>query len=239
MYTRSYPRQENKKAVSPRAEQFNAPPPQRILTESEIPEGYSGTAILREKDSADKVCDEHCGEELSATPSARERSPMHAKKFKVTTKVTPALWRDGVDKADTRTCENQNEGLYDSLSEEALSEASKTGNVYAACIKNSDFEDAKGCEGSFENDGPDACKTEREENRCNEKERGKRRAYRRNLLRSNTEKHCFKRTLAPGLRERSFSLEDLLLGGLILLMLNEGAEDDIILIFGFLLFSSL
>ncbi len=62
---------------------------------------------------------------------------------------------------------------------------------------------------------------------------------RRKLFRSSVEKHRFKRTPDACLRERSFSLEDLLLGGLILLMLNDGADDDIILIFAFILFSSL
>ncbi len=239
LYTRSYPRQENKKEFSPPEQPFNTSPPRKVLTENEIPEGYSGTAILRENDNAKTVREEPCGDAHSTAHISPSRAQIHTKKFKVATKITPSLWRDGEDKTDTPVCEKQKEQLYDVLCEETVAEGRKKGIAYTDYQKNAAFEDTENCDSLRENAENDACKKECDEERGNEKERRRSRPHKRSLLRLNAETHCFKRTPAVSLRDCSFSLEDLLLGGLILLMLNEGVDDDIILIFGFLLFSSL
>lgn len=270
MYTRSYPRQEQKKAPPPPVEPFNTSPPHKIFTENEIPEGYSGTAILRENESASQTHESSAQNTDYSAYASPHCDHSRAKKFKVATKITPSLWRsDGNGSATER--ENSECETSDILSESNLE--LKNGTPYTDCLANPDTKkdtdlanncintgkssrenrrdekryDENGCdknecdENKYDEDKSEENKRDKcisDEGRC-EKEKHIARSRRRRLWRPSTEKHCFKRTPGACLRERSFSLEDLLLGGLILLMLNEGADDDMILIFAFLLFSSL
>ncbi len=239
LYTRSYPRQENKKNSSPPEQTFNTPPPHKILNESEIPAGYSGTAVLRENEAVNTAKAEITGNETSSAYDSPQRTQIHAKKFKIATKITPNLWRGSEDKSAASAYEKPDRKLYDGFSEDTLPDGCQNDTVKQ---NEAVFEDNSTCDSPCRNTEKDDCKKDCDESKYNESkydERRKRRPRRRFLLHSPAEKHLLKRTPAVDFKDRCFSLEDLLLGGLILLLLNESADDDVILIFGFLLFSSL
>lgn len=210
MYTRSYPKRESTAFPS---EPTLATTPKVIDGES-IPEGYCGTAILRENEKS--VQDTPKGETESAYFSAPSPSAPsgRARRLKVATKVTPVLW--SADTPSDSTAEEQsvgkavpcdNRSCRDSGNETSESSA---GTADETAEKDTEA-DCESCE-----------KAPRHGKKSNFGAHGR-----------------LKCTAKRRLRDRSFSLEDLFLGGLILLLLNEGADDDIILILGFLLFSAM
>lgn len=236
MYTRSYPRQDQKKNLSPPKEVLDIAPPQRILTENEIPQGYSGTAVLRENNAP--ASSQREATQSTATPvyNSPDNAQIHARKFKVATKTSPLLWHSTAEKTNISDYDNRENENYDVLSE--ISSELNSSGAHTGSFVNSEHEKNTDLVNDCINKEECYRESNLDENRC-DKAKTHPRPRRRKLWRPSVEKHCFKRTHDACLRERSFSLEDLLLGGLILLMLNDGADDDIILIFAFLLFSSL
>ena len=214
MYTRSYPKNEPPKKPEI---VLQTEPVQEILSEKAIPEGYCGTAILREKEPLRSVKEAENAPCAAAETSHRPYG--RVRKFKVTTKVTPTLWHP----------ENE---VTEAPSEETLCQNENT----ECCKEHMDF---KGSDTGGVNIGNSSAKQCYEEKNDEDRPRSKEKNHRRGIKLSNDGKHRFSLTEKVRLKDRSFSLEDLLLGGLILLLLNEGADDDIILIFGFLLFSGL
>lgn len=210
MYTRSYPKQENTRVPPPPPEETPLAPTRQTLSEESIPAGYCGTAILREREPEEAPR----GEARNTTGiSAPKYSVSRARRLKVSTKVTPSLWEPEADAKESVPPEN---------AETEAPRAPKERDAFRT-------ETRPQCDG----DAPFSEKAETQNTRTHG-----RREHRRNAART-PEKKCFDVTHAERLRDRSFSLEDLLLGGLILLLLNEGADDDMILILGFILFSAI
>ena len=128
---------------------------------TELPPGYSGTALLRERESADVEDNAPCAE---AEPAREER---RVRRYKM---LREPMCRD--------TCEEKCEN------EETNAPASECFSNECLDIKKTP--ESRGC-----------------------------------------------------LRERTFSIEDMLLAALIVLLLGEGADDMTVLILGFLLISEL
>lgn len=210
MYTRSYPKREST-ALSP--EPPLAPTPKVIDGES-IPEGYCGTAILRESEKS--VQDTQKGEAESVYSSVPPPSAPtgRARRLKVATKVTPGLW--SADTPNGSTAAEQSIGKTEPCDNRSCRDAGDEAS-----------------ESSVSTDGKAA--EEETENGCEPCKKAPPHGKKSNFGAHGRLKCIEKRRL----RDRSFSLEDLFLGGLILLLLNEGADDDIILILGFLLFSAI
>ena len=211
MYTRSYP-----KAEIPKKTEITLPPtpPPELFTETvteKVPEGYCGTALLREKEP-----EQPATEKVTQTISDKAFSPYgRVRKFKVATKVTPSLWNTESRDPETHTDEE------------------------APCPKEHDEQLARNTECEQFNEAPtrQCCEEPNTAHDRNDKDNCHRHDLKKQ--RFSFKKSSPDRTPNMCLRERSFSIEDLLLGGLILLLLNEGADDDIILILGFLLFSAI
>ena len=222
LYTRSYPRQEPKKESPSIDNTLNIAPPHRVLSESEIPKGYSGTAILRESDGEQTHTEKAEGfpkapEVVSSAPQIRMR------RLKTATKIPPSLLRAVADGSDA-DCES-NERPCHSDTEDSVCSCDEPSDALHRCAEAS----PTSAPDRSETGGAHSCRDKRTY-RC-----VKRRKPSATL---GDDRHA-RRSPVGKLRDRSFSLEDLLLGGLILLLLNEGADDDIILMLGFLLFSAL
>lgn len=175
-----------------------------------IPAGYCGTAILRKREKDEQ--ESTAKESFSLADEVIRHAPSKARRFKVATKITPSLWSEKKMANDIN-----NEIKEETECSESTDPSSFNIETNTECCTNDAFS----------------------ENEHEEKAPCKKLGIKRRSRRKGDDKNLLKFTPVPHLRDRSFSLEDLLLGGLILLLLNEGADDDIILIFGFLLFSGL
>ena len=137
-------------------------------------------------------------------------SPLRTRKFKVKAKITPSLLQTDFHE--------QNECCLDESNNfEAEEDIDEADVCKAVPEKAPPIEDS--CEKR-----PSSDSDNRHKSTLSQRTRGK--------------KHLFHRTPDKDNDDKRFSLEDLLLGGIILLLLNEGADDGMILIFGYLLFSS-
>ena len=234
MYTRSYQRREDRDSpgVSP-------PPPSTSPTLSiksrELPEGYSGTALLREKepDTVNRQCTSEQSESAQGLIEQVKVPRLRAGKYRVITKVTPSLLSQDLSQPPehgAQSCESvckQDSDFTETHTHDSdLVEQRKKTTV---CDDAYEPSSKKGRDCARECDTDTAAKE-----RANEKPSVRRNGRRLFSLK----KHRFNDAPPFCKEEKRFSIEDLLLGGLILLLLNEGADDGIILIFGYLLFSS-
>ena len=230
MYTRSYPRQEQRKEPPPNESIFTSAPARRVLSENDIPKGYSGTAILRESEPPLQAVNTPLPpvQEHSAPP--RDAPITRVRRLKTATKISPSLLHRPVATESEPECETEKQ--CDADCPVALSECDRQRQE----SREKEYCDGERCKNEESAECEDSCE-------CNEKkpyhgahsQTSIRHIKRARRLRKKEDK-CMR---GEGLRDRTFSLEDLLLGGLILLMLNEGADDDVILMLGFLLFSAL
>jgi hypothetical protein len=203
LYTRNYQRREERDIPKPP----EAPLNNISVSAENIPEGYSGTAMLREKDTPipPLISNEDI---LMKAESLPPLPPLRTRKFKVRAKISPSLLHP--DSCEENGCASENATETQEHKSEAI-----TCDTSSKEAPNTKEECEKTRQNSFEKLLPKNSK-----------------------LITHGKKHRFHRTPNRDKEEKRFSLEDLLLGGIILLLLNEGADDGMILIFGYLLFSS-
>ena len=213
LYTRNYQRREERESPKPPEVQIN----NAAIPTQAVPDGYSGTAMLREK------------EESKLPPSLQEESPsvitdniqpppLRTRKFKVKAKITPSLLEQKSTSFEQGDSSSDEEFNYD---DEGCNDKSPAANaVFEA--------ETRGCR---KKEGEKDCDKKHEKD-CDRLQNSV------SQTPHHVKKHLFHRTPNRNNDDKRFSLDDLLLGGLILLLLNEGADDGMILIFGYLLFSS-
>ena len=235
MYTRSYHKDEKIKKITSTPEEFNFGSSQ-VMNEEDIPEGYSGMAVLREKEvtvqNSGSIDNNTCGTVdniVSDNFEATSKQQRPVRRFKVATKYPSDLWsaeKNNLNENPPSCCESKTE-------KECPEICPNPTHIEENC--NDQYQD-----NSFEcKDLPKEKHLKKTHSNSFFKRSHIFKEHKTGSSKKDTRESTFFKKPSLCLKERSFSIEDLLLGGLILLLLNEGADDDVILIFGFLLFSGL
>lgn len=213
LYTRNYQRREERDvpltAPTITAPTVTASSVTAHVSAENVPPGYCGTAILRDKEPTSPQIS--FTEKAPPTPNEiTPPPPLRTRKFKVRPKVSPTLLQDA----------SENEA-----------ESNTNTDVLSDTSENEDQRLAEKVALEGQTPPPQSCETEATSFAKKHLKIG-------HITRAHRKKHPLHRTPSCENNEKRFTLEDLLLGGIILLLLNEGADDGMILIFGYLLFSS-